>query len=187
MKMPPANCKKIELRLANVSRGWGREVRPALFAVCALIILCCKDNPAPRRVASAEFGVLFGGQIQQRSEVALEFDPLKLTLALRVNLNTALAQAAPLHWELSRPGPRRGALQLAGPETRITEFGDETLSAGSTAFEKHFHIKPGDNPGLWNVRLSIADEVALDRPFTVFVPGERAQPQRRILLDAGSY
>jgi hypothetical protein len=160
---------------------------PALLVLCALGILCCKDNGAARRVESAEFGVLFGGQIQQRSDIALEFDPLKLTLALRVKLGTALREATPLHWELSRPGPRRGPLQLAGPETRVTEFGDETLSAGSSAFEKHFHIKPGDNPGLWNVRLSIAEEVALDRPFVVYVPGERPKPKRRVLLDAGTY
>jgi hypothetical protein len=123
--------------------------------------------------ASARFGVLFGGQIQQRSEIPFELDPLKQSLALEIIFKQPLNQDSVVHWELSKPGTRRGPYQLATPEDRITEFGDELVSKGQRRLEKRFTIKPGDNLGLWNIRVNVDSHVLLDRPFSVFDPTTR--------------
>jgi hypothetical protein len=155
------------------------------LVLLGVLLQACTQNPhAALREANARFGVLFGGQLQERNEIPFVLDPMKQSLALQLDFQTPLKAAATAHWELSKPGPRRGAYQLSSPEDRTTEFGDEVLNPGQQRLEKRLTLKPGDNLGLWNIRVSVGDHVLLDRPFTVYDPATR--PRKSSLLgDAG--
>jgi hypothetical protein len=161
-------------------------MRISVLQLLALgLCVACTPNPeAALRDANARFGVLFGGQLQERSEIPFVLDPMKQSLALQLEFLPALKADTTAHWELSKPGPPRGAYQLSAPEERTTEFGDEPLRAGQQRLEKRLTLKPGDNLGLWNIRVSINQHVLLDRPFTVYDAASRPA-KSSALGDAG--
>jgi hypothetical protein len=152
-----------------------------LFSVppCA----CNKSDQA--YLASAEFGVFYGGQIQQRREIPFVLDEAKQQQGFRLVLGKPAKAPTEVHWELSRPGhTRRGG--TSDPDARVTELGEATLAPGERTFEKRFPFTPGDPLGLWNIRVTLGEHLAIDRSFEVYDPAQRRLAKKRArALDAG--
>lgn len=137
------------------------------LAACLLALGCDEPASPPGAVRSARFGILFGGQVQQRDELPFELDRAKQQQGFRIELARPLDAPQTITWELSRPsGSRRG------PE-RITVLGRGEVAAGQTVFEQPIPFKPGDPLGLWNIRVVLGERVLIDRPFVVYDKGRR--------------
>lgn len=154
------------------------------FGVVLGLGAACK--PAPTNpFERAEFGVLFGGQIQERTEIPFELDSSKQTLGFVVQLRQPLSAPTSLHWELSKPGPL-AANRVSDPLSRRVELFDAPLGAGQTQIQKTVNLEPGDGLGMWNIRVTVGDQLAIDRAFMVFDPATRARKVRApTVVDAG--
>ncbi len=157
-----------------------------LLCSCDQLSQLTQDPGAESPIQSAEFGVLFGGQIQERDQVPFELDARKQQLGFRVQLKAPLQRAATLEWELSKP-TKQGVrdLPVSRPEGRVTQLGSVTLPAGETRIDQTFRFEPGDPLGLWNVRVTLDDQLVLDRPFMVFDQRARRRAIKAAAIDAG--
>ena len=158
--------------------------RSALVGLLASTVLgACKptiDSPIER----AEFGVLFGGQIQERTEIPFDLDSNRQSLGFLVRLRRPLDHPTTLHWEVSKPGPHS---RLSDPLSRRVELYDAPVAAGQTRVSKAVAFEPGDSLGLWNLRVVLGDYVALDRSFLVYDESSRSVRPRELspVIDAG--
>lgn len=103
-----------------------------ILLATALLTACTPNDPSP--IERAEFGVLFGGQVQERSEIPFELDVSKQALGFVIRLSQPLSKPAALHWEVSKPGPLP-ASRVADPISRRVELFDATAAAGQTQFK----------------------------------------------------
>lgn len=127
----------------------------------------CDSREPKRAFQSAEFGVLYGGQIQERTEIPFVIDATKQQQGFRVTFPDALPSPVEVRWEVSRPGPIQKS-GVASPDDRVTELGVATVPKGAKEFEQRFSFRAGDPLGLWNIRVTVGSELAIDRPFQVF-------------------
>jgi hypothetical protein len=159
------------------------------FTLAALLTWTSLASSActPKRttpIEKAEFGVLFGGQVQERTEIPFELDTTRQALGFVITLEEPLTSPATLHWELSKPGP---SSRLPDPMDRRVELFDAPLAAGQTRISKPVVFEPGDSLGLWNIRVVLGNHLAIDRSFMVYDPGSRRRKVREpvIVVDAG--
>lgn len=153
-----------------------RLMQRAVKGVCltmGLSALACTAPTSGSLVERAEFGVMFGGQCQERVEIPFELDATKQALGFVIELKQPSASALPIHWELAKPGPPVNG--LANALTRRTELFDTVLPAGQREFTQPVRFSPGDQLGTWNFRVLIDNHIAIDRPFWVFDPARRAR------------
>lgn len=167
-------------------------VRGTLFAVLSLCLAACaqKTEPAPELVRSAKFGVFFGGQVEERREIAFELDAAKQTQGFRVDFGEPLAADVDVDWHIDEPEApvahakrrrRHAAAPPPAPSTRMLS-NHATIHAGETRFEHLVGFEPGDPLGTWHVKVTVAGKVAIDRPFDVY---DRAEREHATDLDAG--
>jgi hypothetical protein len=149
--------------------------RSALLWIVLLSLGCKRDDRT--LLQSAEFGVFYGGQIQERDELPFVMDESKQQQGFRLVLREPLGEPLDVRWELSRPGPISRA-GVPRPDDRITQLGEATLPRGERSFEKRFQFSPGDPLGLWNIRVTAGTHLAIDRPFTVYDAAQRRQKKR---------
>jgi hypothetical protein len=127
-----------------------------------------------------EFGIFYGGQVQERQQIPFEIDASKQKLGFRLQLHPAPREALDIRWELGMPGagrPRRDSQgRLARP--RKVVLGQARWRTGETKFEQPLQLTAGDPLGLWNIRVLVGGRVVLDRPFLVYdaVSRERRAP-----------
>jgi hypothetical protein len=147
------------------------------------------DPPRPKEfVRRAEFGIFFGGQIQERRELPFDLDKSKQTLGFRVEFSERLRADVDVEWRIDRP-PRsaRGkpsARSKAPPDLERAPIGGKDVArAGEDRFDRAVGFEPGDPLGLWNVRVVVRGKVAVDRPFEVYDATERQKEGR---ADGGS-
>jgi hypothetical protein len=135
------------------------------------------EAPSTTRALSAEFGVLYGGQVQERQELPFELDPSQQRIGFRVTLAPAPVDALEVRWELGRPGAGRRVADSHGRKARPrqVQLGRAHFRAGETTFEQPLAFSPGDPLGLWNIRVQLGSEVVIDRAFLVYDPVERAR------------
>ncbi|MFO0568594.1 MAG: hypothetical protein U0263_23230 [Polyangiaceae bacterium] len=150
--------------------------RAALFALLSLVALGCSDR-TPRKgpVKSAELGVFFGGQVQERNDIPFVLDPTQQSQGFRLLFWRPLTAATPVRWEIDRPGPRgRG---------RAVELGDAVARAGQEQFDQEIRLRPGDPLGTWNVRVWLADALVIDRSVSIYDADarRRARKERALL------
>lgn len=163
-------------------------VAVAILVSVAAPLACDPPRSAPKPlVRRAEFGVLFGGQIQERRELPFELDRSKQTLGFRVEFSEPLGADTDLEWRIDRPArnARIKASRHPKPEPeaeRAPLGGKETARAGEVRFDRTVSFEPGDPLGLWNVRVTVRGTVALDRPFEVF---DREEREKNGSADAG--
>ncbi len=144
--------------------------RGRLFAVLlALAASGCDagtDHPTPAPIR-AEFGILFGGQVQQRQRIPLETDRSKQTVGFRLTFGAAVSRSQRIEWQLDLPGTSRNAPDHRGRlgEGRLTRLGEAQTRAGEPRFEQVIELLPGDPLGTWNVRVLVDGNIVLDRPF----------------------
>lgn len=113
----------------------------------------------------AEFGVFFGGQVQERERIPLVVGKQQ-EHGIRLVFREPLARDVSVRWEVNMPSRSRPK-QLSA---RITVLGEATVRAGAERFERVLEFGPDDVPGTWNIRVLVGDELAIDRAFLVYDP-----------------
>ena len=134
--------------------------RRALIAL--LCVLGCERTP-PSVVKEAEFGVFFGGQVQELKEIAKELDPGRQQHGFRLTFRGPLARDVAIAWELSLPATDKG-----GP--RAAMVGQATAKAGQSLLDVPIAFRISDPLGSWHAKLSAAGQVVIDRDFSVVAP-----------------
>ncbi len=164
-----------------------------LFGALLVSAACEPSSTAPHEFEQVQFGIIYGGQVQERQEIPFELDRSRQALGFVLQFEAPLAEPVELRWEVSKPGKpaARGAAardpvnQLSAPDRRITELHHRRLAAGDQRVVQSLPFTPGDTPGLWNLRITLPDRVVLDRPFTVYDPSVRRRAERRARPDDG--
>ena len=142
----------------------------------ALLLAACWDTSSSRdaRAPVVEFGVFFGGQVQERSEIPFVLDSTRQTQGFRIQLAEPAPHDVGVQWELEMPAPR-----VAGRGKTVAKLGEVTLRAGQSRLDQRLPFEPGDPLGLYNLRVILAGELVIDRAFEVY---DRAA-RRRALQD----
>jgi hypothetical protein len=135
-------------------------MRGLLLLCLGVLLLGCEQRERPGLIEHASFGIFFGGQIQEREEIPFQLDRTKQRQGFRIDFHEPLAEAQPVRWEIDRPGPRG--------KGRKVVLGEATARAGQRAFEQELPFQPGDPVGTWNVRVTVGDLAAIDRPVLVY-------------------
>jgi hypothetical protein len=161
-----------------------------LVLISNLALLACQRSTPNEPQVSAEFGVYFGGQIQQRRDIPFELDGTKQTHGFRVTFADPPAEAHEIAWQVSPPRfskpPSKKPSAAAGapsdePSREVS--GSALLQAGQRQLAQAWTFKPGDPLGVWNIRVTLDRRVLIDRPFLVY--DTRAREQQNRSLDAG--
>ena len=134
------------------------QSRYAALALAAAI--ACERGAAASLVSEAEFGIFFGGQVQERDEIPFELDRARQIHGIRLAFAKPLERDLVVRWELDMPGPERDA-------ARVVRLGEAPLRAGQTRFEQVVPFSPGDRLGVWNVRVIVDNELVLDRSVVI--------------------
>lgn len=184
-------------RAAASARGQGargerraRLSRAAPFA-SALVLLAACTAPSNAAVSSvhAEFGIFYGGQVQERDEIPLSLDATRQRQGFRLTHSPPPAQALEVRWELGKPGQGRRVSDSQGRRARPrpVQLGRAHFRAGEPVFEQALPFAPDDPLGLWNIRVLVGDRVVLERPFVVYDPVERARREKAIAEADGGF
>ena len=140
-----------------------RALLLCLALLAALVTACRKDDtPPPIR---AEFGVFFGGQVQEREELELRRGAATQVHGIRLEFADAPDRALSVTWEIEKPDP--ASKSGAG---RLVEYGKVSSRAGEPRLDIPLAFKPGDRTGTWHVKASVEGSVVLDRDFRVVAP-----------------
>jgi len=149
---------------------------------------CQAPGAPPAHGETFEFGVFYGGQVQERDEIPLELDGSRQRQGFRLALSPPPETALEVRWELGRPGTGRRVADSLGRRARPrkVQLGRGHFRPGEPVLEQLVNFSPGDPLGLWNIRVLLGDRVVIDRPFLVYDPTERARRlQAAAQSDAG--
>lgn len=114
-------------------------------------------------VEQAEFGVFFGGQVQQLAQIKKQLDADRQRHGFRVRFRGPLARDVQVAWEISLPA--------TGASTpRAALVGQTTARAGSSVLDVPLAFRPSDPLGLWHAKVTAEAAVVIDRDFTVVAP-----------------
>lgn len=148
-------------------RSDGFPVRHAAWLMSLLLTSCSRPASAPRLVQRAEFGVLFGGQIEQRSEIPFCLDRTQQAEGFRITFGAPLNAPHRIRWRFDLPGivhDRHGHPHPAHPP----RVGEDQARVGTRRYDHDFAFRPGDPLGMWNARVMVDDQIVIDRPFVVY-------------------
>ena len=145
----------------------------ALLA-CGTLVACRPDADG-RAADKAQFGVFFGGQIQQRTEIPFVIDRSKQTHGFRIEFATPPTSDRPVRWELDMPASSKRVRNERGRRGsgRLTRVGTGQARAGQARYEQVMNFDPGDPLGVWNLRVTVGTTPVLDQSFLVFDPSKR--------------
>ena len=148
-------------------------IATGLLGLCA----CTAPSGPPAREVRAEFGIFYGGQVQERDDVPFELDASRQRQGFRLVLSPPPAEPLEVNWELGRPGMGRRSVDAHGRKARPrqVQLGRAHFRPGEGTFEQVVTFSPEDPLGLWNIRVQLGAEVVIDRPFLVYDPVERAR------------
>ena len=161
---------------------------PAQLAALALLAACTTPSHATAPGVRAEFGLFYGGQVQERDEIPLSLDTARQRQGFRLTYTPPPAQPLEVRWELGKPGQGRRTPDSQGRRgrPRPVELGRAHFRSGEPVFEQPLAFAPDDPLGLWNIRVLVGDRVVLERPFVVYDPVERARREQALAeADAG--
>jgi hypothetical protein len=147
-----------------------RALASGFLCALALGMLGCPARNADADVERVEFGVLYGGDIQDRPVIPLELDSTRQELALRVTFRAPQERERVLSWELERPAPQRGA---DGGALFAAELGEIRAHVGERRAEAKIAFRRGDPPGAWRLTVRLDGRALLERAFTVTEPEHR--------------
>lgn len=167
-----------------------RLVRGGLaLGLSAFAVACDAPSAAARGAGERfEFGVFYGGQVQERDQIPFELDGSRQRLGFRLTTSPAPEAPVEVRWELGRPGAGRRVADHQGRKARPrkAQIGRAHFRPGEPVLEQHVAFSPGDPTGLWNIRVVLGQRVVIDRPFLVYDPAERARrDQAAARSDAG--
>ena len=126
----------------------------------AALLGCRQAADAPP--VHARFGVFFGGQIQERSEIPLVFDRARQNIGVRLEFSTQPASEARVTWELEKP--RAGKGKNLG---NVVEYGEARTRPGEPVLDVPLAFRDGDRAGSWRIRVALDGKNVLDRAFNV--------------------
>lgn len=113
--------------------------------------VACDRAPELRAVEGA-FGVFYGGQVQELSEVRVSVARPPV-LGFRVEFQDAASEHQ-LRFEIIRPGPSG---------RRVTEVGEALVPSGQARFDRRLELGSDTTYGTWNVRVTCDQVVVIDR------------------------
>jgi hypothetical protein len=143
--------------------------RRAIFATLALPLAlvalagCRKEDAAPP--VRAEFGVFFGGQVQERDAIELPRGASGLVHGIRLDFADPPKRALAVTWEIEKPDPASKS-----GDGKLVEYGKVSSRAGEPRLDIPLAFKRGDRAGKWHVKASVEGVVVLDRQFEVLPP-----------------
>ncbi len=148
--------------------------RAALWALALLMApACTKPAPRPNRlVKRAQFGIFFGGQVEQRREIPFQVDRSKQMQGFRIDFAKPLAHPHRISWAIDTPGGHNSP-------GRLTHVGQEQVQAGQKRLDHPMPFKPGDPLGVWNIRVMVDQQIVIDRVFRVYDAERRARERAR--------
>jgi hypothetical protein len=148
----------------------------------AFTMSCEPTRAAPEPRVSAEFGIFYGGQVQERQELPLEVDATRQVQGFRLRIDSPPERALEVRWELGMAGAGRPMVDSQGRRARPrkVQLGQARWRPGEAVFEQLLPFVPGDPLGLWNIRVQVGSQIVLDRPFFVFDEQERARQVREL-------
>lgn len=160
-------------------RARQRHVAP-LGSALVLLAACTAPSSAAVPSVRAEFGIFYGGQVQERDEIPLSLDAARQRQGFRLTHTPPPEQALEVRWELGKPGQGRRVPDSQGRRARPrpVQLGRAHFRAGEPVFEQALPFAPNDPPGLWNLRVLVGDRVVLERPFVVYDPVERTRREK---------
>jgi hypothetical protein len=140
-----------------------------LAPLLLLLALGCHDPERPERlVTRAQFGIFFGGQVQERQQLPLEVEKTRQKQGLHLEFARPLPRDTRVSWELDMP--RRDG------KGRVTKLDEVTVPAGRELFDHELEFEPGDPLGTYNLRVIVDGLVVIDRPFQLVDPHPRPPP-----------
>jgi hypothetical protein len=156
-------------------------IRPVstLLLVAVLFLGACRNREPKDLVVRAEFGVLFGGQVQTLDQIPFELDRARQTLGFQLGFARPLDARMPIAWELDMPC--RATRPVAGTGSRpgrAIRRGSAEARVGSTEFEQVLSFQPSDMLGTWNVLVRAGRSRVIDRTFLVYDAEARRQADR---------
>lgn len=131
--------------------------------VCALWLLLGCERAAPSVVKEAEFGVFFGGQVQELKQLPKELDPARQRYGFRLTFAAPLTRDIPVAWEISLPPTDKSA-------PRPALVGEATAKSGHTVLDVPLTFRPSDPLGEWHAKVVADGQVVIDREFSVVAP-----------------
>jgi len=129
----------------------------------ALLLACGCDAKPNGVVKEAEFGVFFGGQVQELKELPKQLDATRQRHGFRLTFAAPLARDIPVTWEISLPPTDKSA-------PRPALIGQATAKAGQSVLDVPLAFRPADPLGSWHAKVSADGVVVIDRDFTVVAP-----------------
>ena len=146
-----------------------------------LFIAGCDAKPEKDPlVERASFGVFFGGQIQDRKELAFELDQTKQRCGIRLDFRAPLTRAVPVGWEIGRPLRAQTSKGDAAVD-QVVEVGEVSARVGESRLDVPLSLRQGQVLGTWHVRVKVDGRSVIDRDVLVFDPRERRERE----ADAG--
>lgn len=128
----------------------------------------CRSEARDPDVERVEFGVPFGGDIQDRPKIPLDVEPAEL--ALRVTFREPQRRQRSLSWELERPANSRGT---DGGLLFSAELGEAHVAVGESQAEAKLSLRRNDLPGPWRIRVRLDGRSLFERKFEVTEPASR--------------
>ena len=141
--------------------------------IAALVVAsgACRRDPEPAAV-HARFGVFFGGQVQERTEIPLVFERARQSIGVRLEFAEPPRTPERVTWELEKPHASKKGASLGS----IVDYGEARTRTGEAVLDVPLAFRPGDQPGTWRVRVALEGRNVLDRGFKVIPasdpPGE---------------
>ena len=126
----------------------------------ALLLSCGCDAKPQGVVKEAEFGVFFGGQVQELKELPKQLDATRQRHGFRLTFMAPLTRDIPVTWEVSLPPTDKSA-------PRPALIGQATAKAGQSVLDIPLAFRPSDPLGTWHAKVSADDQVVIDRDFAV--------------------
>jgi hypothetical protein len=136
-------------------------VRAAL--ALAWLLSCGCDTKPKGVVKEAEFGVFFGGQVQELKELPKQLDATRQRHGFRLTFVAPLAREIPVTWEISLPPTDKSA-------PRPALIGQATAKAGQSVLDVPLAFRPSDPLGSWHAKVTADGQVVIDRDFSVVAP-----------------
>jgi hypothetical protein len=154
-----------------------------LWLSMLVVLAGCQQRAREGSVERAQFGIFFGGQVQEREQIPFEPSRARQVQGFRLDFRAPLERDLAIEWEINRPRTsRKRASNAAASDERLVQLGQAQARAGQTRFEQVLTFKPGDPLGMWNLRVVADGQLVMDRRFLVYDEEERARAAR----DAGA-
>lgn len=133
-------------------------------ALLLLVLASCERAPKGV-VKEAEFGVFFGGQVQELQELPKQLDPTRQRHGFRLTFAAPLERELAVGWEVSLPATDKSA-----PPPALV--GQATAKVGQTVLDVPLSFRASDPLGKWHAKVTADGVVVIDRDFSVVAPSK---------------